>query len=83
MARTGTHTGADMLYSPEQQIPIGVPVFMEDGRPALEMKYKTKRNNTKTEIVPLDFIISGTVNSAASRHLQNSQEPRLNNGADR
>lgn len=59
-----------LIYSPIEQIPIGEPVTTADGRPAIKIKYTTKRNQHKEEIIPLDYIFAQTVNAAAYRNPQ-------------
>ncbi len=59
-----------MIYSPVEQIPIGVPILTEDGKPAIRMKYTTKRNQHKVEDIPLEYIFAQTINAAASRNSQ-------------
>lgn len=66
----GKNGAAKLIYSPVEQIPIGEPAKTEDGRPALKMKYTTKRNQHKEEIIPLDYIFAQTVNAAADRNPQ-------------
>ena len=63
-----------IIYSPVEQIPIGEPVQMTDGRPALRIRYTTTRNQHKEEIIPLDYIFSETINAALSRNSQTSRD---------
>lgn len=64
-----------LIYSPVEQIPIGEPVKTADGRPAIKMRYTTKRNQHKEEIIPLDYIFAQTVNAAADRNPQECRKP--------
>ena len=59
-----TESTGKIIYSPVEQIPLGEPVTTEDGRPALKIRYTTKRNQHKEEIIPLDFIFKETINAA-------------------
>lgn len=70
MGNNNAQTGTGMIYSPVEQIPIGVPIITEDGKPAIRMKYTTKRNQHKVEDIPLEYIFAQTINAAASRNSQ-------------
>lgn len=67
MENKTAHPSTGMIYSPVEQIPIGVPIITEDGKPAIRMKYTTKRNQHKVEDIPLEYIFAQTINAAASR----------------
>lgn len=66
-----------IIYSPVEQIPIGEPVQMTDGRPALRIRYTTRRNQHKEEIIPLDYIFSATVNAAVSRNPLDGRDSQM------
>lgn len=70
MENKNAQTGTGMIYSPVEQIPIGVPIITEDGKPAIRIKYTTKRNQHKVEDIPLEYIFTQTINAAASRNSQ-------------
>ena len=65
-----------MIYSPKEQIPIGVAIVTEDGRPAIRLKYTTKSNQHKIEDVPLDYIYTQTINGANGRNPRSSRDPQ-------
>ena len=70
LVRTLKNTNQDMLYSPVEQIPIGIPVLTTDGKPAIRIKYTTKRNQHKVEDVPLEYILTKTISATADRNSQ-------------
>ena len=66
MVNKNTRTKTGMIYSPVEQIPIGIPIITADGKPAIRMKYTTKRNQHKIEDIPLEYIFAQTINAATT-----------------
>lgn len=72
-----------MIYSPVEQIPLGVPVLTDEGKLALRVKYTTKKNKHKTEDVPLEYVVAKAIHvSAVSRDPPMCRNPRADEQAD-